>query len=412
MDEKPQIVEQLAQTKLQDYIVAHTDDDEKQLILRMKDVGGVPMARVAEQIKARRKAKEKLPLWFSTRGIVYPPGLNLEQSSSEITAAFKTTIVKEMTDSFFSMADLTGGFGVDAYHFSRIFKEVDFVEPNEFLLRVAQHNHQLLGAGLTNWFPATAAQFMTRRGNHDFVFVDPSRRDDNSKKVVRLSDCEPDITQLQRDVLSRADLMMVKASPLLDITQGISEILQTKVVYVVAVDNEVRELLFIAEKGFTGAPEVRTVNLRTTSGFGIVSAAALDRFAFYQDEEKAAVVEFGPPGTYLYEPNASIMKAGAFKLVAVRFGLRKLQANTHLYTGGTLVKDFPGRIFTAIEATKPDRTAQARFPNGQANIISRNYPLTVDEIKKKTGLVEGGDLYLICFSGEKEKWSVVCKRIK
>jgi hypothetical protein len=410
MDNKPQLVEMLARPKVQEFIAAHENDDEQQLVLRYRDIDGVPLARIADQIRGHRKAKEKLPTWHAARGVVYPAGPALEQCSSERTAAFKVSIVKGSGKTTFSLCDLTGGLGVDSYFFSRLFREIDLVEKDEVLLRITEHNFGVLGVPNISWHVSRAEDFLRERGTYDFVFIDPSRRDAGSRKVFQFSECDPDVTAMQDSLWARTDNLLVKASPLLDIQMGLSGLRFVKAVYVVAVANECKELLFLSEKKFEGEPEIRCVNLPTSSGFGM--DADDERFTFLPSDERIAEVVYAEPLTYVYEPNASVMKAGPYKLISSRLGLSKLSANTHLYTNDRIIPSFPGRIFSVVEPLKLDSRVSQKFPGSQANVISRNHPLTVEEIRKKTGLKEGGDLYLVCCSGESEKYTLMCKRLK
>jgi hypothetical protein len=412
MDNKPQLVEMIARPRVQEFILAHEGDDEQQLLLRYREVDGVPVARIVDQIRGHRKAREKLPTWSATKGLVFPGGPALEQCSSEITAAFKATLVKQSGRTHFSLCDLTGGFGVDTFHFSKLFKEIDFIEKDEVLLRVVEHNFSLLGVSNVSWHAASAEAFMQERGTYDFIYVDPSRRDNVKGRVFLLSDCEPDVTTMQDAIWNRADNLMIKASPMLDIQNGLSGLRFVKAVYVLAVANECKELIFLAEKKFEGEPEIHCVNLAGGASFGIENNALNAPFAFKASDEKAASITYSDPRTYVYEPNAAIMKAGAFKLVASRLGLQKVAVSTHLYTNDTIVQAFPGRIFSVMEQVKLDNKLAQKFPGSQANVISRNHPLAVDEIRKKTGLRDGGDLYLVCCSGEREKFALMCKRLK
>jgi hypothetical protein len=412
VDNKPQIIDMLARPRVQKFVLEHENDDERQLLLKYRDIDGVPFQKIADQLRSRRKAKHKMPTWYSASDIVYPPPLHIEQSSSEDTAIFKCSILKERAMSTFSACDLTGGFGVDALHLSRTFREMDFVEKDEMLLRIVEHNFGRLGISNVEWHAARAESFVAQRGIYDLIYVDPSRRDEGQKRVFKLEDCDPDIITLQGELMKKTDNLLVKVSPLLDIQHGLGSIANVKVVYVLSVDNECKELLFLSEKNFTGEPVITTVNLQSAGGFGISSSAVDDRFSFTFGEERSASPSFSKPLTYLYEPNTSLLKAGPFKLISSRFGISKLQSNTHFYTNDSILPRFPGRIFSIVELAKLDSKLAAQFPAGQANVISRNFPLTVDEIRKKTGLREGGDLYLICASGETEKWAMICKRLK
>jgi 16S rRNA G966 N2-methylase RsmD len=402
-------VKNLLSPEIQKFIHDHEHDDERQLVLKQKEISGVPSAVIAGQIAGRRKAKEKLPLYYQTPGIVYPPTVNLEQSSSEQTARFKASMIFEAlssatTGTLQCGADLTSGFGTDAYYLSKIFSRFDAVEPDPDLLEIARHNHRLLGARNIEHHNITAEDFLARPGKKaDLIFIDPSRRT-AGKKVFTLKDSEPDIVSLQSKIYEKTNRLVIKASPLFDISLALREVSFVKNVFVVAVDNEVKELLFFAEKDFEGEPVINSVNL---------VKQRQDVFAFSFAEEAAATSRFSDPLTFLYEPNAAILKAGAFKIVSENFNIAKLQASTHLYTASDLIEDFPGRIFKIEARVKPGASSVKQFfPEGKANISTRNYPLTVEELKKKTGLKDGGEKFLIGFSGVKEKFLVSASRIK
>jgi hypothetical protein len=398
------MIELLLQPEVQQFILDHEQDDEKKLILKHRTIHHVPSSIIAEQISGRKKAKTKLPLYYKSAGIVYPPGLNLEQSSSEETAVFKTRALNSNAGKDKILADLTGGFGIDSYFFSNVFKKVHYIEPNASLLSFARHNHQILQAKNIEYSNAIAEDFIKSYPNKlDCVFVDPSRRNKSNQKVFKLSDCEPDIPALLSDIFQKTDYLLIKTSPLLDIQQGIKELKHVEKVWIVSVDNECKELLFLCRKGFDAEPKIIATNLHTDQL----------PFEFSLSEEKETVTKFSEPLTYLYEPNASILKAGAFKFVGEKFSLFKLHVSTHLYTSRELIQNFPGRTFKMIRPVKPDpKTLKEIFVEGKANVITRNYPLSPEELKKKTKLKDGGELYLIGFSGQKEKYLVAATRIK
>lgn len=403
------VLKDLLLPEVQQFIHDHQHDDERDLVLRHKEILGVPSAIIAEQIAGRRKAKEKLPLYFQTPGIIYPPAINLEQTSSEQTARFKSALITEALaahggKTLKQAIDLTSGLGIDTYFLSRIFTQFDAVEPNPALLEIAQHNHQRLGATNIRHHNTTAETFLAQLNEKvSLIFIDPSRRTSN-KKVFTLTDSEPDIVSLQRTIFEKTDNLLVKASPLLDITLALKALGFVKSVYVVAVDNEVKELLFFAEKDFKDEPLIHSINLMKQRH---------DSFSFSMMDEGAAITKFSDPLKYLYEPNAAILKAGAFKTIAQHFNLAKIQASTHLYTADHLAEGFPGRVFVIEAPVKPDaKVLKPFFPEGKANITTRNYPLTVEELKKKTGLKDGGEKFLIGLSGTKEKFLVAARRVK
>ena len=395
----------VAAEAVQQYIFDHEHEDVRKLALSKKEILGVPPAVLAEQIRGRKKAKEKLPSYYRTQGIVYPPGINLEQCSSEQTAAFKASVVQKHLDTkLTSCADLTGGFGVDSFAFSKICKAVHTVDPNESLLEIAKHNHTLLGATNIFYHSITAENFLLQsKGRFDFIYIDPSRRGSANQRVFKFSECEPNIVDLLGQLLKKSDVVIVKASPLVDITQGLQELQHARHVYVVSVNNECKEVLFMCTSIPEHEPVIHAVNLVNETVY---------EFSFTQTEERKSPPTFSAPSTYLYEPNASILKAGAFKLVATRFNIHKVHVNTHLYTNDKLVHDFPGRIFKVEAIVKPDaKSIKSYLPEESANVITRNYPLTADALRKKLGLKDGGNKYVLGFTGMNQKYVLVADRI-
>ena len=398
------MISSLLRPEVQAFIREHENDDEKKLVLQHREILGMPAPVIAEQIIGRRKAKTKIPLYYITAGIIYPPGINLEQSSSEETAVFKANSLHAITGEGKTLADLTGGFGIDSLFLSRAFEKVYYIEPNAPLLSAVQHNHEILQAKNIDYRNTTAAEFLTAFPEKlDCIFIDPSRRTKSNQKVFKLSDCEPDVPVLLSAIFQKTNCLLVKTAPLLDIQQGIRELKNVEKVWVVSVKNDCKELLFFCRKDFVGEPTVTAINLQTDEV----------ELEFRLSEEKESVSEFSEPLTYLYEPNASILKAGAFKLVGDRFSVLKIHPSTHLYTSHDLIQNFPGRIFKLIKPVKAEpKNIKSVFAEGKANVITRNYPTSPEGLKKKTKLKDGGDLYLIGFNGQNEKYLVAAKRIK
>ena len=391
---------QIANPEIQEYIFLHENEDEKKLVLAHNEIFGVPTSLIANQIHGRRKAKLKINLWSITKGIIYPPSLNLEQSSSEATAKFKSSLLNNGKIG----VDLTGGFGIDSYFLSQKFEKFYYVEPDETLLSIARHNHQLLGASNIEYINSTAEEFFSQTNEFfDLIFIDPSRRN-KQQKVFKLADCIPDVSALLPLLLKSSEKVLIKTSPLLDIQQGLRELQKAEKVFVVSVNNEVKELLFLISKEVINPPLIEAIDLNN-------DGQSVHTFSFHVEEEKDAVATFSTPLSFLYEPNASILKAGAFKTIAARHKLYKLHPSTHLYTGESKAEGFPGRTFKVLHQHKLDKKLKEFFTDGYANILTRNYPLSVEEIKKKTGLKEGGDLFLICTQSEKEKPVIVAERI-
>lgn len=396
----------IAQPEVQDYIFSHEHDDERSLVLKHHVVLGLPASLIAQQLIGRRKSKIKLPTWYKTKGIVYPPSVNLEQSSSEATALYKARFARSLfpNKSGLTLIDLTGGFGVDSYWFSQMFSSTHYVEPNEDLFGIVQHNHQTLGAGSIIHHNTSAQEFIDSNPPVNLVFLDPSRRDQQSRKVFKLADCTPDISKLQGQIFEKSSFLLVKTSPLLDIQQGLREILHVKKVSVVSVDNECKELLFLAVKGYSGEVEIEAVDLTRE---GNVKST----FAFSVKEEKSASVQLGEPLEFIYEPNAAILKSGAFKLISQKFQLAKLASNTHLYTASKLINDFPGTTFRIEVLDVDSKQLNQLLPNQQVNVMTRNYPLKADELKKKLTLKDGGDKFLIGFSTNQKKYLALCSGV-
>ena len=393
--------EKIASQKVQDFIFEEADNDIPALRLRHAEMFGLPFATIAEQLSVRKRAAGKISSYHKTKGIVYPPSVNLEQSSSEATARFKAKfITREFSDKL-GAADLTGGFGVDCLYLSKVALTVDYVEPDLSLLNIVRHNQNLLGAKNINYYPMNAEKFIDSCKTHyDLIYLDPSRRDDHKKKVFELAACKPNVLLLLPKLFRLTDFVLIKTSPLLDITEGLKELGHTKKVVVLSVGNECKELLFLLQEDITGEPLIETYNLDD-------SGQAVHTFSFAPSEEKDSVVDFANPQTYVYEPNASILKSGAFKLIGEKFGLQKVHPNTHFYSSVDLKEKFPGRVFK-IEQHDFN---PVKFPEMKANVITRNYPLKAEELRKKLKLIDGGEKYVIAFSGMKKKYIVLASRL-
>jgi hypothetical protein len=394
-------IEKIISSEVQDYIFAHKSDDEKKLLLQRSEILGLPASLIAQQIAIRRKAEDKLPLFYKTKGVLYPPSLQWEQCSSEAAAAFKADKIAVVGNSKIKIADLTGGFGIDSLFFSKRAELLDYVEPNTELLNIARHNHKLFGCENIHYHQGTADEFLNKcKTSYDLVYLDPSRRNVKSQKIFKLSDCQPTIKEILPGLFDVSEFVLVKTSPLLDIQQGLLELSSVAKIMVVSVNNECKELLFLMQKGFAGEPPIEAFNLDTLGN-------VKHFFVFTMNEEKRTDPEYSEPETYLYEPNASILKAGAFKTIAKRFDLRKLHNNTHLYTSARFKENFPGRIF---EIHQPEFKWKD-YKEKKANVITRNYPLKAEELKKKLKLTDGGEKYVIGFSSKKKKHVVLATRL-
>ena len=401
------MIDQLLSKEIQSFIEEHQRDEPNDLRLKYKTIFDIPAALVIDQISARKKAKDKLPTWYNHRRIIYPPSLNLEQSSSERTALQKTKLLKEMMGVAAGQSrvlDLTGGLGIDGFFFSQVCKALHFIEPNYDLIKIAEHNHHELSITNINYHNSTAEDFLNLLPDtmtFDAIYIDPSRRS-MGQKVFSLSQCVPDVIKLQDKIWQFTDNLIIKTSPLLDIKLGLRELQHVKMVNVISVDNECKEVLFCCEKNFLSEPTVVAINLADKDS----------SFSFSFSEEERSQVSYSDPLLYLYEPNASLLKSGAFKTIAARFHIHKLHPNTHLYTSDHVITNFPGKVFQ-IESTvkSDDKELMNYFENSKANILTRNYPLSVAALRKKTRLKEGGKKFLIGCSGVRKKFLVVATKL-
>ncbi|WP_313790704.1 class I SAM-dependent methyltransferase [Flagellimonas sediminis] len=367
------------------------------VLLKSQQFEGVSQRELAEQLESRKKCRGKLPAWFQTKGIYYPNKLNIEQTSSQATAEYKSRLVSGK-----NLLDLTGGFGVDSYFFSKKIEQITHCEINTDLSEIARRNFNVLGRNNIDCFPEDGLTFLQKtEATFDWIYVDPSRRNDAIGKVFLLKDCLPDLTEHLDDILQKTQNVLIKTSPLLDIKQGISELQFVKEVHILAIHNEVKELLFVIEKGYVGAIDIKTVNLYQGQE---------DHFNFNLTEEENAPLELGEPSTYLYEPNAAILKSGAFKAIGSSYQLKKLHPHSHLYTSSELV-EFPGRRF-AIQTVLPySKNTLKSLRLTKANITTRNFPLSVADLRKKHKIADGGDHYLFFTKNmEGELIVLVCEK--
>ena len=381
----------------QDFIREHAGADVRQLALQAARYPEVDMRVAATQIEGRRLASAKLPAWAEVEGIVYPVRLSLEQCSSEVTARYKAGLVRGNY-----LADLTGGFGIDCSYMSESFTEATYIERNEELCRIASHNFELLQKPV-QVIHANSEEALASLPHQDWIFIDPARRDKAGNKVVSLSDCEPDVCQLESLLLQKATHVMVKCSPMLDISQAIRELRSVTEVHVVSVNNECKELLLIlGGEGNEDIP-IRTVNFHGDRA---------QEFAYSTAEESGASCHYAScMERYLYEPNSSLMKAGCYRLPAQRFELSKLHPNTHLYTSDTLVSDFPGRVFQVERMCGFSKKELKTLDCKKANLAVRNFPERVDALQKRLKICDGGATYLFATTlNDDSKVLVVCTK--
>ncbi|PHR11951.1 MAG: SAM-dependent methyltransferase [Aequorivita sp.] len=355
----------------------------------------VTIQELVQQIESRGRIEKKLPTWYNTRNILYPPKVNLEQTSSEITAKYKASLINGK-----KVADITGGFGVDSFFLAEKCNSVHHFETNEALSEIAQHNFKVFGKKNIHCISKDGLQAVLNE-KFDTVYADPSRRHNSKGKVFFLSDCEPNIPENIAEILKKCDQFLLKTSPMLDISVGLNELLNVLEIHIVAVDNDVKELLWLLEKEVGRQPKIKTINF-TKSG--------AETFDF--DWGDPSTARYSLPQKYLYEPNTAILKSGAFNLISEKLILNKLQKNTHLYTSENLI-DFPGRRFL-IEKIVPYSKKEMRHAINfeKANIATRNFPESVKTLRKKWKIAEGGDIYLFFVTTlHNEKQMLVCSKV-
>jgi 16S rRNA G966 N2-methylase RsmD len=379
------------------YVAKHLHDDPAQLALQARKHPSLPVPELVRQIQARQKARLKVPAWADNPDLVFPPTLSVEQASSARTAAFKAALVSGQR-----LADLTGGFGVDVSYFAERIPEVHYVERNAALADVVRFNLTHLGISNVQFHAADAVQFLRNTPDtFDWIYLDPARRDTAARKIFRLQDCEPDILRLMPLLLHKGRRVLLKTSPMLDIEQAILELRQVRQLWVVAVDNECKEVLYELGPEPAVDPERHTVNLLRTG--------QQQEFRLNRAREARAVPRYAEPQQYLYEPNVAILKAGGFRSIGTAFELLKLHQHSHLYTSDTLYADFPGRIFRIRATEKYDAQALRAHlsPEARAHVTTRNFPDTVAEFRHRTGIREGGDLYLFATTNLEGKLMVL-----
>lgn len=347
---------------------------------------------LAEQIAARQKIKEKLPSFYNNLNLILPKSISLEQSSSELTANFKASIANGEL-----LIDLTGGMGVDLLAMSKKFDKAIYLDQNPELHEITKFNFEQLAINNVQLFNENSIKFLQNfKTKIDWIYIDPARRNNAGGKVFSLPDCEPNMLEIKNLLLEKADNILLKCSPMLDITKAIVQLENVSKIYVVCVENEVKELLFHLKNSHNGGIETKVIQLKNNETIS---------FEFDMEAEKQMDFRIGPIQKYLYEPNVGIMKAGGFKTISKIFGVNKLNPNTHLYTSNSIIENFPGRSFEIINILKADKKGiKKHIPKQKANLTIRNFPGTVEDLRKKIELKDGGNDYLFaCTNNINEK---------
>lgn len=382
------------------FVEANEGGDAREAAIKAANDGRVDAAFAVSQIQGREIARLKVPEWSCVEGIVYPPHLSLEQCSSQATARFKASLFAGD-----SMADLTGGMGVDCYYLSERFARAVYVERDKTLCALFERNKHLLNVSNIEVINAEAEAYLAAMSPVDLIYIDPARRGAQGGKKVLIADCSPDVLAIKQQLLAKGRMVAVKFSPMLDLSAAISDLGCVRKAYVLALNNECKELLLLLEEGGTDDPEIVCVNIGKPQDA---------RFSFCRSEEAEASVHLADsPAAFLYEPYAAVLKGGAFKLAGSRFHLQKLAPSSHLYTSDEAIEGFPGVCYEVrdIYGVGKKDLAKLKAACPQANIKVRNYPISAEELRARLRIKDGGDDFLFFTTcGAHKKMVIHCRR--
>lgn len=404
----------LLQKQIQDFIEENKDKEITQTLLNLpKEYQNSKQnlrIEIGNQIKSLQKSKSKLPLWFISDNILFPPSLSIEQASSEITAEYKASLLESSINNNTetqTLVDLTGGMGVDSFYFSKKVKKVIYIEQNELLASLAKHNFEQLGATNIEVICGNSEDFLEKAKTEnlvfDWIYLDPARRDNVQKKVFLLEDCQPNMVDLWESFKNLGKKWLLKTAPLLDIQLVLNRLSNVEKVEIVALQNECKEVLYqldsFDKKVEKAKTVVNTINLHTKSSkikkFGEFQS---EQFGFSLDKEKEILIDYSIKNeiqNFLYEPNVAVLKAGAFKSIAQYYELNKLSINTHLYTSIELKENFVGKIFKIKEVlTYSKKEVKRKFGKANFNIVTRNFPISVKDLRKQFSILEGQNEFL------------------
>jgi len=382
---------------VQQFITDNLNSDSSKLLFKGSPFDTVSIQELVTQIVSKKKSEKKLPTWFATENIYYPPKVNIEQTSSEVTANYKASLI-----SGDSVIDITGGYGVDCLSFAKKTKKVTHCELNTNLSTIVNNNYQQLKINNIRTISGNGIEFLKNtKENFDWIYIDPSRRDNSNKKVFLLKDCLPDVPANLELLFSKSNNILVKNSPILDISKTIEELCFVKEIHIIAITNEVKELLFVLEKNYADSIEIKTVNLSKNN---------TQLFDFQYLTKNTST--YSEPKKYIYEPNSAILKSGGFHEVSHQFNINKLHQHSHLYTSNELI-EFPGRRFIVEQISSYNKKEiQKYLKENKANITTRNFPETVAQIRKKTKIKDGGTQYLFFTTVNNDNLKVlICSQV-
>lgn len=369
----------LLAAEVQQFLQENKGLNPSELALKKSKFSEVSSKELAQQLTGKQKAKQKLPTWYHNREVIYPPSLNLEQTSSEKTAVYKANLVSGN-----KLVDVTGGLGVDSVAFSKSVGQVYHCELNTDLQTIAQHNFKVLEANNITAINGDGVAFARMQPDIDWIYIDPSRRSKTKGKVFFLEDCEPNVPLILEDLLQTKAFILVKTAPILDITVGLQAMKHTSEIHVVAVNNEVKELLWVIDAKITITPTIYMVTLNEQFSNRVQVPLSI---------EATSKATYSAPMQYIYEPYAACRKAGVFQWLSQEYKVAKLHVNTHLYTSDNLL-DFPGRIFKVIAVLPYHKSIMKALVNSKTNVVTKNFKLSVADIRKKYKLKEGLNDYL------------------
>lgn len=388
------------------FIEENARADVRTLALQAKKYPQVDMAMAVVQIAGRQIAEAKVPVWYRTEGLLYPKHLSMEQCSSETTARYKADLVEGET-----FADLTGGFGIDCSFLARKFRKADYVERQAELCELAEHNFPLLGLEI-DVHNEDGVEYLKQMQPVDVLFLDPARRDGHGGKTVAISDCEPDVSALEDLLVEKAGKVMVKLSPMLDLSLALKTLKHVCEVHIVSVNNECKELLLMLQKmPVSSEIPIHCVHFVNSS----VCDSAHRHFVFTQEQERVSDCPLAHQvEAFLYEPNASILKAGAYRSLTQAYPVRKLHTSSHLYVSPHFIEDFPGRKFKVEAVSGFGKKELKAFLQGmeKANLTIRNFPSSVADLRKRLKLKEGGEDYLFATTlADESKVLIRCRKV-
>lgn len=390
-------INKIIDPEVQNFIQENLSIDSRILALKKNPFSSVSYSEIINQIIAKKKAKDKLPTWYLRKNIVYPEKISIEQTSSELTAQYKSSLLSGQ-----NIIDCTGGFGIDDYYFSKNFTTVFHCEINSKLSKIVEHNFNQLGINNINCLCGDSTEILKKLNQQfDAIYIDPSRRNDAKGKVFMLADCLPNVVGLQEFYYQFTETILIKTAPILDLQAGLNELKNVAEIHIVALDNEVKEIVWLIRKNYVESPKIITINIEKESTTKIEISTEYNYKATYSLPKK-----------YVYEPNVSILKSGKFEAVSELFNLHKLHQHSHLYTSDNLI-DFPGRRFK-IDTVVPfqKKSILQHIQNKKLNVSTRNFPIKPDEIKKKYKISDGGLIYAFFTTNlNNEKIVLLCTKI-